>query len=385
MKLLFFFHETGLHNGAWKSAHNLLLGLREKGVDILVVTPDKHELYNTLIDEGFKVKAIKIVWNNNEIKKSWKYRIARVPYNLRRKVLSIVWWLRVLLIVKRFDPDVIHTNSSVFYLSYDIAKFLKIPHVWHIREYGDKDFNIDTKPVVHRFNDNYSSYICIARDLEKHRCLNRTKKSHVVYNGILNENEILYKPDKSNYFLYVGSLCEGKGIKDVIDAWLLFCNKYKNYYSLKIAGGHKSEILYYKDYVSKKSAGLSEKIEFLGKRDDVYDLMSEAKAVIMASYNEAFGRVTAEAMFCGALVIGRDAAGTKEQFDNGVKITGSEIGLRYTDKKGLLECIYTVMFMEQKEYDSYIARAQMTVKKLYTNEVYVTNVYNIYKSIISKK
>lgn len=42
-------------------------------------------------------------------------------------------------------------------------------------------------------------------------------------------------------------------------------------------------------------------------------------ALIVPSPFEAFGLITAEAMFNKCLVIGRDTAGTKEQFDNGQK------------------------------------------------------------------
>lgn len=49
--------------------------------------------------------------------------------------------------------------------------------------------------------------------------------------------------------------------------------------------------------------------------------MNRATALIVPSPFEAFGLITAEAMFNKCLVIGKDTAGTKEQFDNGQKNT----------------------------------------------------------------
>lgn len=57
--------------------------------------------------------------------------------------------------------------------------------------------------------------------------------------------------------------------------------------------------------------------------------MSKAQALIVASRFEGFGFITTEAMWNDCLVIGKNIAGTKEQFDNGVAETGHEIGLRF--------------------------------------------------------
>ena len=384
MRVLFFLHETGAHNGAWKSAYNLLCGLRDKGIDLCIITPDRQELYKILKKEDFRVISVKVVWNNRLLDDTLSYKIERIPYDFRRKVLSIFWWIRVSRIIKSFHPDIIHTNSSVFYLSYDIAKYYKIPHVWHIREYGGKDFNLDLYPTERRINENISNYICIAKDLERDKGLYGNPKSQVVYNGILSTNRITHNSTKDNYFLFVGSLVSGKGIKDILDAWHLYKKRNKDSnYVLKIAGGKKTEIENWQKYIDTIGAQ-NDEIEFLGIRDDVYSLMSHCKSLIMGSYFEAFGRVTAEAMFCGSLVIGRDTAGTKEQFDNGVFVTGKEIGLRFHDVNSLTAQIEKVATMGCKEYDEFIDRAQKTVAQLYSNEAYVDGVLRVYHSIISK-
>lgn len=59
--------------------------------------------------------------------------------------------------------------------------------------------------------------------------------------------------------------------------------------------------------------------------------MAEASAIIISSQSEGFGRVMAEAMYNGCLVDGKNAAGIKEQFDNGLQFCDQEIGIRYSD------------------------------------------------------
>ena len=65
--------------------------------------------------------------------------------------------------------------------------------------------------------------------------------------------------------------------------------------------------------------------------------MRQAKAIIIPSHNEGFGRCMPEAMFNGCLCIGHDTGGTKEQMDNGTEATGEDIALRYQTEDQLTD------------------------------------------------
>lgn len=384
MRVLFILHETGEHSGAWKSASLLLQGLRERQIDLKVLTPDKKEVYSILVDAGYNVKAIKIVWDDTKQNTSFLYKVYRIPFDIRRKILSRLWMHRVGQIVKEYRPDIIHTNSSVFYLGYDLAKRFKIPHVWHIREYGDLDFGLKIKNTQRRLNEKDSYNICIANGILNYRGLTGDPRSCVIYNGIMPSCEVKFVYPKSDFFLYVGSLGEGKGIRDIIDAWLLFVQQNDNVvYSLKIAGGYQFEIDYWTKYIEAHDRKIVN-IEFLGMRNDVKELMSHAKALIVASYSEAFGRVTAEGMFNGALVIGRDTAGTKEQFDNGLSLCGREIALRFTNTRSLVERLKSAVALDENVYSDYILSSQAVVKKLYSTETCVNKVADLYRNICTR-
>ena len=76
-------------------------------------------------------------------------------------------------VIKKFNPDIIHTNVSPITIGYRVAKELKIPHVWHIREYLDKDFKIKPFPSMNslknKLKNSYS--IAITKDVKNHFAL----------------------------------------------------------------------------------------------------------------------------------------------------------------------------------------------------------------------
>ncbi len=60
---------------------------------------------------------------------------------------------------------------------------------------------------------------------------------------------------------------------------------------------------------------LSPRIEFLGIRRDIADLMSAADIYVLSSIGEAFGLVVAEAMACERVVVATDCGGVREVLD----------------------------------------------------------------------
>ena len=63
-------------------------------------------------------------------------------------------------------------------------------------------------------------------------------------------------------------------------------------------------------------ANASNNLSYLGFRKDVYNLMANATALIVASKCEGFGLITIEAIFNGCFVIGNNSGVTKEILEN---------------------------------------------------------------------
>ena len=113
----------------------------------------------------------------------------------------------------------------------------------------------------------------------------------------------------------------------------------------------------------------------------VYDLMYNAKALLVPSYFEGFGFIVVEAMLNGCIVIGRNEAGVKEQFDNGLKYTGIEIGLRFESQA---ELISRMQYVCDTSFDNFIPmiKAAQNVIQKYTVSQNVDQIICFYDSVV---
>jgi len=138
-----------------------------------------------------------------------------------------------------------------------------------------------------------------------------------------------------------------------------------------------------KDIISKMQA--KSQIKYLGFRSDIYKLMAESKVVVVPSEYEGFGFITVEAMLNGTMVVGRDTAGTKEQFDNGNKLIGSEIGFRFITENELDSQLLRAISLQEKDYVSITEKAFKVVSNMYSIEKHVNNVIEYYHEILEEK
>lgn len=293
---------------------------------------------------------------------------------MKRLFQSIINWRKsrklVASIIKQYDINVVHSNVGPMNLALKVCQKAGIPHVWHLREYQELDFKMHFFPTKKTFrkliheNGNYN--VAITKGVFEHYKL-RTGVDTVVYDGVFPETAVSasFIEQKENYFLFVGRIEEAKGPHVIIKPFAEF-HKEKPGYRLKLAGSYSNNLEYYenlKDLVA--DYNLEDSVEILGNRDDVYDLMKKACALIVPSRFEGFGFITAEGMLNNCLVIGRNTAGTKEQFDVGKTVTGQEIGLRFNTDEELLQCMFKAV---EEDSTQIRERARSVVVQNYTLE-----------------
>ena len=160
------------------------------------------------------------------------------------------------------------------------------------------------------------------------------------------------------------------------------CNGGK--YSLKVAG-RPCGLYAFMCRLYVRMHGLSDRVSFLGNRSDVPQLMSDAAAAVIPSRFEGFGFTTVEAMYNGCIVVGKNTAGTKEQFDNGKLLKGREIGLRYKVVADLAERLFEVERMDMDEAGQMRKDAYETVTSLYGINRYAREVEEYYKRILEER
>jgi len=310
MKILYILHTT-LNDGSTLSFKSLMEGVVRLGVTPVVLYPKRQHNENVTYLEQlgcechsyFKAKsAIPHKANCIEI----------VLHLCRMAVMKVVSYINLFFLVKKIKPDIIHTNSGVVHEGYLIARTLKIPHVWHIREYQEKDCDWTIMPSKKIFERELSkSYgIFITQDLQAffHQD-NHT--SRVIYNPIYDQEDIQDIPkNDEKYFLIANRVSKEKGIEDIIKGFALFC-EHNQEYQLYIAGqGSEAYIEELKTLC--QALNVMDKVHFLGFVSDMRELMYNAKVLFVGSFYEGFGRMTAEANSLGTFVIGRNTGGTKE-------------------------------------------------------------------------
>ena len=140
--------------GGAKSLLELVELLKEKNIQIVVVNPFHNNL-NVKLNE-MKIENYSVGYHLNICRKDCglfkfliKYCIKFVRYKL--------YQLRgIYNLSKKIDftkIDIIHQNNSVEDIGVYFSKKYNIPLVWHLREFGDKDFNF------YYFHKNIGKYI----------------------------------------------------------------------------------------------------------------------------------------------------------------------------------------------------------------------------------
>jgi glycosyltransferase involved in cell wall biosynthesis len=119
-------------------------------------------------------------------------------------------------------------------------------------------------------------------------------------------------------------------------------------------------------------------VKLIGHQKDVRPWMRKAKALVVASYNEGFGRMTAEAAFCGCLVIGRNTGGTKEILN----VIGGFPFENDDAVNGMYKRMDEVANLSDSHYQEMAERAQLKAVGLYSNESYVEKVYAVYQQLL---
>jgi glycosyltransferase involved in cell wall biosynthesis len=314
MNILYISHEINL-GGATRSLLGLIDQMQSKGHNIFVIVPKlEGEFY-------YQLKARDNITVINGKYYSWMSKSTNLKSKIKgivKYVLNYVFIFNVIRHIKSYNIDVIHTNTTVIDIGARLSKLTKIPHVWQIREFGEEDHGLHfifNKEKCLRYINRYSDKIILISNAlyNKYKCIFDDKKTVVIYNGISKDymQERLDMSKQKLNILISGSLNEGKGQKEAILAVSLLVKRGILNFELFIAGRGDDE---YKndleDLISEND--LENYVTILGYIDDIKNLRKNMDLELVCSQNEAFGRVTIEAMMSMNPVIASDTGANPE-------------------------------------------------------------------------
>lgn len=322
LKVLYITHYHFLY-GANKSLLQLLIELKDRGVKPYVIVPRKGSLTDEL--EANKIEYFVFKFYN------WLNQDKLLINRLKRFLNNFMFFkAHRTLLNKRIKIDVIHTNTSVTNLGAYLSIKIKAPHVWHIREYGEEDFNIkyyyDIKKVGHYFDTNSEKVITVSNDLKEYYSKYiPSHKMKVIYNGIPIRKELnkSYNYKDPLRIAIVGVVSKNKNQIELIKAlsYLKLTKKNSNFKLYIIGNGFSKYVNSVKKQV--KDLSLTDNVEFVGYVSDVEGYLKHIDLGVICSKREAFGRVTIEFMANKIPVIASDTGATKEI------IVNKELGILY--------------------------------------------------------
>lgn len=331
--------------GAPHSLLHMVQGLKELyKINIKVVLPSESEMRTKLENMECDVFCIHYAPFYQGIPTDkWKYPIKYI-------IKGIPYWYGRIRAVKEVERlidldtiDLIHSNSSREDFGALIAEKYNIPLVWHIREFGDRDYNCYSyrKNYIDIMNENASRFVAVSDAVKDHWMKKgiAPEKIERIYNGI-SQQSIAPKTDyevvrdrKILRMVMMGNVSITKGQIWAIEAIKRLQDEHIQV-TLDIFGdGARS----YEKKLRRKirEYGIEHLVKFRGYQKDVGKHLSQFDVGLMCSRDEAFGRVTVEYMMAGLCVIASNTGANPELIEDGV----SGLLYQYGDTSSLADAI----------------------------------------------
>lgn len=383
MKVLFIAGKE-TEGGAVRSLIEMITEEKNMGIDPIVCTSLKDQLNQKLDRLGIVNYPVGFDSAMNPVSPyKWK-RPLKKPYEIVKYYMSIPQALGKLdTLIDWKSIDIIHTNAARNDLGCYLNKKYGIPHIMHIREFGQEDFSCTiSHPDYYNFLNKYTTKFIAISNAVKESWVRKgldENKIEVVYNGI-NASEIAPSNHDSRRIrlVMVGGICEAKGQFEAIKAVCQLFSKGMDV-SLDLIGWSDpkyEELL--KEYVERQHA--TSVIRFLGAHKTVYSILKNYDIGLMCSKSEGFGRVTAEYMFAGLGVIASNTGANPEI------VIPKKNGLLY--QRGDIEDLVKQICMLAENrglLNSLSENAILWARSNYTIHQNVDNVINVYNKVLSRQ
>ncbi len=281
-------------------------------------------------------------------------------------------------IINMQEVSIIHTNVNRDDFGALLSQKYHIPHIWHLREFGDSDYKcyFFRKNYIDFMNRNTNYFIAISnviKDSFVKRGLEKDKIK-VIYNGVKTRDNPKPNKDKKLNILFMGGIQESKGQLELIEALNFLSKEVQKNIKVDFYG---TCVLDYKNLLLNKIKEYHlENICFHDYITNIDDIMSNYNVGIMCSRSEAFGRVIVEYMTNKLITIVPNTGACPEII---TKDTG--FIYQYHDYKNLsniLTKIYNMSLTDRKK----IIDKGYERSKCFSSENNAKNIMKLYEDVL---
>ncbi len=382
MKICFVSHTADLGGGE-RSLIQLVKSFSENKINCCVVLPKDGPLEQEISKYAKIIKSEYEWWT---LKRGSKRQ--RVKTGLKVHINGAE---RLLDKIRDEKFDLIYTNTSVICEGALVAKKLNIPHVWHIRELGEKDHGFifkfgfaNTAKLINKYSDKVIlNSSAVLREFDKYI---EPSKCDVVYNSVSVSQNLIdqkslinFKNENSFKLIIAGTISRKKGQVDAIKATLNLLSRDLNV-ELIILGNCRDEALWEKLNKLISESKHKEAIQIHSFQENPYCVMKNADCLLVCSRNEAFGRTIIEGMLLNIPVISTNRGGVPEIIDDNINGLLYEPGNYIELSEKIFEVMSNVELRNKLTVNGYL-----TATNKFNNKNYSGKIYDLISKLLYRK
>ena len=382
MKILFVGTDFN-RSGAALAMIELAEKVKIQGNDVLLIYPG----YGDAVEEAKK--------------RGLDYRVVRsyewVKPLVRKESLRIKtkWFLKHLYnlvsikqienLIKQKKIDIVHINTLWGYVGAVAARRTNTPYVWHMRELLEQQQKkqLRWKNYGEKLIGDADALIAISKLVENNYSGRFPEdKIHLIYDGV--DIDKMYRKNHPLFICDTIKIMIAGGIRpikrqiDVVQAVELLTKKGVDI-KLSVVGADDTEYAAeIKNYI--KTHNLEDRITFFGETSDVAAYWEKNDISVTSSEFEAFGRVTAEAMLTGCVVVVSNSGANEEIVTDGMTGYVYESG----SPESLAAAIERVL-ADRSKAEECAAAGRESVKQRFSSEKNAAQVADLYKTVLERR
>jgi len=267
-------------------------------------------------DEDFQVDLLLINGVETPFKKALKQVGIKVcALSMTNDVYNLCNIFRFRRFLAHNDYDIIHTHNTACQLFVPIAKSLTRNKAKLVTTEHNTTNHRRTKwwlkPLDKWMYRKYAAIVCIS-DLTRHNLeqyLGTDWPMHTIYNGVDTKRFARPVKDISGQQDFVVTMVAAfRPQKDQDTLIRAFTHLEPNFRLQLVGGGQRGEEL----KALCRELGLEDRVQFLGVRMDVPDIMEQSDVIVLSSHWEGFGLAAVEGMASGRPMVATDGDGLRD-------------------------------------------------------------------------